>query len=95
MFMLPIETQFSGNPKKYTYLACSNDALPDVKVGDRVVVISKLKEDGTPSLSIATVTKVDPLANLDGLMPIVDIISRDNLKHATAIYTQAAPKAVV
>jgi hypothetical protein len=88
MFMQVINAQFSGSPKSYSYLCLHPDNPVDVKVGDRVVVINKLKDDGTASLSIATVTSLEPKLpeNLDGIMPIVDIINRDNLTNVTEIY---------
>jgi hypothetical protein len=92
MYMQGIKAQFSGNPKEYHYLTVNPEKPVDVKPGDRVVVINKLKDDGVPSLSIATVTALTSEWP-DGTMPVVDIINRTNLTNVTEIYRQAAAQA--
>lgn len=97
MFMQVVECQFSGNAKVYEYLVVnpSSDGEPTyVAPGMRAVVISKLKDDGTPSLSIVTIIKVKnlPVGEFN-LMPVVDIIDPGNLANVTEIYRQAALKA--
>jgi hypothetical protein len=86
MYMQNIEVQFSGSPKKYTYVAVHPDHPVDIRPGDRVVVVNKIKDDGTASLSIATVTDLVP--QVDGTelpAPIVDIIDRNNLANVVEI----------
>lgn len=93
MFMQAISCQFTGNAKEYTYVAAHPEHPVNVVPGDRVVVINKIKDDGTVSLSIATVVKLVDLKDGELPMPIVDIISRENLKNATAIYSKAGAAA--
>lgn len=89
-----VEVQFSGNAKLYSYLIPSfySEPLTAVHPGDRAVVISKMKDDGTPSLSIATIINVgrcdDPTAVM--LQPFVQLVPKSAIAAAVAAQSGAA-----
>lgn len=66
-----VSVQFSGNAKPYNY---SIEQQMAVEVGDRVVVPGKLKDDGSVSLSIATVILVG--AHIPPMLPVVSVIPK-------------------
>jgi len=69
---ISISVQFSGNGKgEYLYLA-SSDA--GIKVGDRIVVPTKMKDDGTVSMSIATCTQVHEGVEEGAAKPVIQRI---------------------
>lgn len=83
----PVLVQFSGgSPKEYPYLVPRLDAMHVAK-GMRVVVPTKMKDDGTVSLSIATIT--DPIPEIASaealalLKPIVCLIDLMKLAEVT------------
>lgn len=88
-----VEVQFSGNPKLYGYLIPEGQEAP-CGPGVRVVVISKMKDDKTPGLSIATIVNVGECseqAAIDyGYKPFVQYINPAHLTLAVAAYSTAA-----
>jgi len=74
---LAIFLQFSGSAKEYAYAVGHLRTVP--QVGDRVVIPNKVKDDGTLSLSIGTVTgDLHEHAGND-LLPVIQIISKEDL----------------
>jgi hypothetical protein len=88
-----IEVQFSGNGKGiYPYIY--HGAAPEARISNRVVVPTKMKDDGTVSLSIANIVEVwadevyfseHPDAKPVGIKPVVAFINSETL----AIVTEA------
>jgi len=82
----PVLVQFSGSTKEYGYLLTQEQAAL-VHKGARVVVPTKMKDDGSVSLSIATVTDLEVSVDEAGmklLKPIVCIIDSKVLTEVTA-----------
>ncbi len=82
-----IGVQFSGNAKVYAYVMHPTE---EVKIKDRVVVPVKLKDDGTLSLSIATVVEVHKTLSDDAEKPIIQVLSDVYLNHAERVLQQLA-----
>jgi hypothetical protein len=88
-----VEVQFTGNAKTYIYSApafCSD--LPGaIQPGDRVVVINKIKEDGSVSLSIATVVGVGEASETslseNSTMPFVQLVPKSTIDMAAAAHS--------
>lgn len=88
-----VEVQFSGNPKLYGYLIpafyAEGGALAAVQPADRVVVISKMKDDNTPSLSIATIINVGECDDIvaQTYKPFVQLVPKSAIASAVATYS--------
>jgi hypothetical protein len=75
--MYNIAVQFPGTPKEYAYVSAAEPVL-----GQRVVVPTSIKKDGTVSLSIATIVgfsidvgysgKVEPHLELKPIIALLD-----------------------
>lgn len=87
-----VEVQFTGNAKTYSYLIPDTDAdHAAANPGVRVVVVSKMKDDGTASLSIATIVGVGQCSEevAATLKPYVQIVNPASLALAVAAYSTA------
>jgi hypothetical protein len=62
-----ISVQFSGTPKEYAYVSAAEPVL-----GQRVVVPTSIKKDGTIALSIATVVGFGQTA--EGAKPVIALL---------------------
>lgn len=78
-----IGVQFSGNKTVYLYKV-NSFTVSELKVGSRVVVPTKMKEDGTVSLSIATVVEIHDELKAGADKPIVQALSEVALAYATS-----------
>ena len=78
--------QFSGSAREYNYNVDGLEPQP----GDRIVVPHKLKDDGTLSLTIATVVSPVREASAEGLLPALVLIPRALIEHATQLMKEAA-----
>lgn len=90
--MLTIDAQFTGNPKAYAYRVGHLVEMP--QPGDRVVVPNKIKEDGTMSLSIATVVTAPVPHTADPgvtILPVISVVTAQAIADATALITNKEP----
>ena len=80
--MTPFVTvQFPSSPKEYGYRIDLLDVTP--VIGDRVIVASKVKDDGTLGMTLATVTsEVREVFDPAGVLPIVALIRAEAIKGA-------------
>jgi hypothetical protein len=83
MYSQILDVQFSGNAAVYNYglTPVDGDPVP----GQRVVVPTKMKTDGTVTLTIATVVGVRPLGDTaqETLKPIISLLSKQAIDWAT------------
>lgn len=77
-----ITAQFSGSPRTYSYRVSPLEGAV-LKVGDRVVVPNKLKDDGELSLSIARVVALLDEVPVEATAYIVQSLAPDLLHQAT------------
>jgi hypothetical protein len=81
MYTRTLEVQFSGNKAIYSYGLTDLDGTP--VVGQRVVVPTKLKDDGTVTLTIATVVSVHNIVG-PSLKPIIALLPNSQIAWATS-----------
>lgn len=91
---IAVPVQFSGNAKEYLYVV-SHLTGPMPEIGDRAVVPSaKLKDDGSLSLSVATVC--GPTRSIEDdprLLPVVHIIGKHHLNYIASLVAVAGAAA--
>lgn len=78
--MYHISVQFSGTPKEYAYTCPTEPAL-----GQRVVVPTSMKKDGTVALSIATIVAFGLAAeSIPSAKPIIALLDSSLIAAARA-----------
>ena len=78
-----VTVNFTGSPAAYTY-SFDPTFHDNPAIGDRVVVPTKMKGDGTVTLTIATVVSfsTDPLPGAD--KPVIAFLPANRIAEATA-----------
>ena len=88
--MKSVGVQFSGKPAVYNYYVPEGLEGLEALVGTRVIVPNKLKDDGTLSLTIATVVEVHDEAKGDATKPVIQVLSTGWIDWATATMKELA-----
>ena len=78
-----IEVTFSGSDKPYLYTTTVQG-----QIGQRVVVPTKMKADGTVTLTIATVSEIHDTLHEGAVKPIVMLIPFTAIEHARQVVAE-------
>lgn len=89
--MKSLSVNFSGSVAVYPYTYAP--ALGTPQIGQRVVVPTKIKSDGTVTLTIAHVVEVHDTVVEGAVKPIIALLQPEAIEQATAVCVQLEKEA--